>query len=238
LDEEIFIMPKIVNVLVADDHAIVRRGIKALLERQSQFKVVAEAKTGEEAIEMAKEFHPDVAVLDIRMPGVSGIEACRQIVASGEGCKVIILTAYAEDELFFSAIQAGAVGYVLKLVIGNELVYAVEHVSSGEGYVDAAMIKSLFNAVHKASDVRNASHFSVLTSQEMAVLGFVTTGMTNRQIAKQLFLGEGTVRNYVSSVLTKLAVTNRAQAAVFAIEHNIGAFVAANYVRAKAQRNV
>ncbi len=231
-------MSKIVNVLIADDHAVVLRGIKELLERQGHFKVVAEAKTGQEAIEKAKEFQPDVAVLDIRMPGVSGIEACRQIVDSGGGCRVIMLTAYAEDELFFAAIQAGALGYVLKLVSGNELVYAVEHVSSGEGFVDSAMIGTLFNGMHKTFDIRNASQFSALTSQEMAVLGFVTTGMTNRQIAQKLFLGEGTVRNYVSSVLTKLAVTNRAQAAVFAIEHNIGDFVAANYVRAKGQRNI
>jgi two-component system response regulator DevR len=219
-------MSKIVKILIADDHALVRRGVKTLLEHQGHFKVVAEAKNGEEAIQMAKETHPDVAVLDIRMPGLSGIEACRQIVSSVEGCKVIMLTAYAEDDLLFAAIQAGAAGYVLKIVGSNELIRAVEHISKGEGFLDSSMIASVFSELHHAADTQNAAAFSTLTSKELAVLALVTTGMTNRQIAAQLYLGEGTIRNYVSSVLAKLAVANRAEAAAFAVTHRISELVA------------
>lgn len=214
-------MSKTVTILIADDHAIVRRGLKTLLEREGHFKVVAEAKNGEEAIEMAHTSHADVAILDIRMPSVSGIEACRQIVASGEGCKVIILTAYAEDELLFAAIQAGAVGYILKLVGSDELIYAVEHVSSGEGFIDSTMIKSIFKEINKGRELLDAAQFSTLTTKETVILQLVTKGMTNRQIGSDLSLSEGTIRNYVSSVLTKLAVANRAEAAAFGVKHHI-----------------
>jgi DNA-binding NarL/FixJ family response regulator len=155
------------------------------------------------------------------MPGMSGIEACRQIVNSVAGCKVIMLTAYAEEELLFAAIQAGAAGYVLKIVSSNELVHAVERVSSGEGFLDSAMTATVFHELHQAGKTRDATAFSALTSQEVAVLTLVTRGMTNRQIAIQLYLGEGTIRNYVSSMLAKLAVANRAEAAAFAVKHSI-----------------
>ena len=218
-------MSKIVNILIADDHAIARRGVKVLLEGADHFKVVAEAKTGDEAIEMAHTSHPDVAILDIRMAGMSGIEACRQIVNSGEGCKVIMLTAYAEEELLFAAVEAGAVGYVLKLVGAHELVQAVEHVSRGEGYIDSSLIGSVFKVIRKTSESQHAAMFFPLTSREMRVLALVSTGMTNRQIGSKLHLGEGTIRNYVSSVLTKLAVVNRAEAAAFAVKHKLVALV-------------
>jgi two-component system, NarL family, response regulator DevR len=223
--EESFSVSKTVNILIADDHAVVRLGLKTLLERQGHFKVVAEAETGEEAIEKAQEIRPDVAVLDIRMPGLSGIEACRQIVKSVEGCKVIMLTAYAEDELLFAAIQAGAAGYVLKRVGDNELVHAVERVSRGEGMLDASLTVTAFNAVRKAAEARHTAEFAALTPQEMAVLALITKGMTNRQIATKLYLGEGTIRNYVSSVLAKLEVANRAEAAAFAVKHSIDQLV-------------
>jgi two-component system, NarL family, response regulator DevR len=219
--EESFSVSKTVTILIADDHAVVRLGLKTLLERQGHFKVVAEAETGEEAIEKAQASRPDVAVLDIRMPGVSGIEACRQIVQSVAGCKVILLTAYAEDELLFAALQAGASGYVLKLVGDNELIHAVERVSSGEGKLDLSMTATVFKQAHQAAETRQATRFSALTSQEVAVLALVTRGMTNRQIAARLYLGEGTIRNYVSRVLAKLGVANRAEAAAVAVKHSI-----------------
>lgn len=221
-------MLKTVNILVADDHAIVRTGLKVLLERQKHFRVIAEAETGKEAIEKAQISHPHIAVLDIRMPGVSGIEACRQIVNSVEGCKVIMLTAYAEDELLFAAIQAGAAGYVLKRIGDNELIHAIERISRGEGFLDPSMVIAAFNEVHKTSEAQHIAQFSALTSQEMIVLSMVTKGMTNRQIAVKLYLGEGTVRNYVSSVLSKLAVVNRAEAAAFAVKHGIDELVETN----------
>jgi two-component system, NarL family, response regulator DevR len=214
-------MSKDVRILIADDHSVVRAGLKALLERHGHFRVIAEAATGEEAVAKAKETRPDVAVLDIRMPGLSGIDACRQIVEAVEGCQVIILTSYAEDELLFAAIQAGAAGYVLKRIGDNELVQAIERVSRGEGMLDPAMTATVFAQMRKANETQNVTAFAELTSQELAILALVAQGLTNRQIAVKLFLGEGTVRNYVSSVLAKLGVSNRAEAAAYAVKHNI-----------------
>jgi two-component system, NarL family, response regulator DevR len=218
-------MSRIVRILIADDHSVVRAGLRALLERQDHFRVVAEASSGEEAIARAQEFKPDVAVLDIRMPGLSGIDACRQIVQSVDGCKVIMLTSYAEDELLFAAIQAGAAGYVLKRIGDNELVQAVERVSRGEGMLDPAMTNMVFSEMRKAQQAQHVAAFNELTPQELAVLALVAEGMTNRQIAVKLYLGEGTVRNYVSSVLAKIGVSNRAEAAAYAVKNNINELV-------------
>lgn len=218
-------MVRTTRILIADDHSIVRTGLRSLLEHQGHFKVVAEAGTGEEAIRLAKEHHPDVAVLDIRMPGVSGIEACRKIIEAVPTCKIIMLTSYAEDELLMAAIQAGAAGYVLKRIGDNELVQAVERVSRGEGMLDPAMTSSVFAEVRKASQAQHAVAFADLTPQEMAVIAHVSQGLTNRQIAVKLYLGEGTVRNYVSSILGKLGASNRAEAAAYAVRHKISEFV-------------
>lgn len=214
-------MSESIKILIGDDHAVVRTGLRTLLERHGHFKVVAEASTGEEAITKAKEYRPDVAVLDIRMPGLSGIEACRQIVAQNPGIKVIMLTSYAEDELLFAAIQAGASGYVLKRIGDNELIHAIERVSRGEGMLDSAMTAAVFSEIRKANEAQHAAAFANLTPQEMAVLALVSEGLTNRQIAVKLYLGEGTVRNYVSSVLAKIGAANRAEAAAYAVKHNI-----------------
>ncbi len=214
-------MSETVHILVADDHPVVRLGLRALLERQSNFKVVAEAGSGEEAIQKAKETKPDVSVLDIRMPGLSGIEACRQIKESLPNCKVIMLTSYAEDELLFAAIQAGASGYVLKRIGDNELAHAIERVIRGEGILDPAVTSAIFTEIRKVNEAQHAAAFASLTAQELAVLALVAEGLTNRQIAVKLYLGEGTVRNYVSSVLAKIGAANRAEAAAYAVKHNI-----------------
>jgi len=214
-----------VRILIADDHAVVRAGLRALLEQRDDFRVVAEASSGEEAIAKAQEYHPDVAVMDIRMPGLSGIEACRRVVETVPGCRVIMLTSYAEDELLLAAIDAGASGYVLKRIGGDELMRAVERVSQGEGSLDPTMTETVFARVREANKAEDASAFADLTSQELAVLALVAEGLTNRQIAVRLFLGEGTVRNYVSSVLSKINVSNRAEAAIYAVKHNINKVV-------------
>lgn len=226
-------MSKSVRILIADDHSVVRAGLRALLERHGHFRVVAEASNGEEAIARAQETQPDVAVLDIRMPGMSGIEACRRIVESVQGCRVIMLTSYAEDELLFAAIQAGAAGYVLKRIGDNDLVQAIERVSRGEGMLDPAMTAAVFAEMRKAGEAQHAAAFADLTSQELAVLALVAEGLTNRQIAVKLYLGEGTVRNYVSSVLAKIGVSNRAEAAAYAVKHNIHEIVPPTRTEAK-----
>jgi two-component system response regulator DevR len=214
-------MPAPVRILIADDHPVVRAGLRALLEYHPHLHVVAEAATGEEAIRKARDVRPDVAVMDIRMPGISGIEACRQIVSSVEGCRVIVLTTYAEDELLFSAIRAGASGYVLKRIGDYDLVNAIERVSRGENILDPAMTATVFLEMRKVDDSQRAAAFSELTPQELAVLSLVVEGLTNRQIGVKLYLGEGTVRNYVSSVLAKIGVSNRAEAAAYAVKHNL-----------------
>ncbi len=218
-------MQRVTRILIADDHSVVRAGLKALLERHGGFRVVAEATTGEEAVKLAQEHQPDVAVLDIRMPGISGIEACRRIKQTVRSCYVIMLTSYAEDELLMAAIQAGASGYVLKRIGDNDLVQAIERVSRGEGMLDPAMTASVFNEVRKANQAQHATAFADLTPQELVVLAKVAEGLTNRQIAVKLFLGEGTVRNYVSSVLQKIGAANRAEAAAYAVKHSINEFV-------------
>lgn len=214
-----------VRILIADDHSVVRAGLRALLEQRDNFRVVAEASTGEEAVQRAQEYRPDVAVLDIRMPGLSGIEACRRIVDTVQGCRVVMLTSYAEDELLLAAIDAGASGYVLKRIGSDELIHAVERVSMGEGMLDPSMTATVFERVREANKAEDASAFADLTQQELAVLALVAEGLTNRQIAVKLFLGEGTVRNYVSSVLSKINVSNRAEAAIYAVKHNIAKIV-------------
>jgi two-component system, NarL family, response regulator DevR len=210
-----------VKILIADDHSVVRAGLRALLERHGDFRVVGEASTGEEAVQRATELRPDVAVMDIRMPGISGIEACRLIVQKVPTCRVVILTSYAEDELLFAAIRAGASGYVLKRIGDNDLVLAVERVSRGESMLDPAVTSTVFAEVRKISQQQQIAAFADLTQQELAVLAHVAHGLTNRQIAVKLYLGEGTVRNYVSSVLAKIGVANRAEAAAYAVKHNI-----------------
>jgi two-component system, NarL family, response regulator DevR len=214
-----------VKILIADDHSVVRAGLRALIEHHDGFRVIAEASTGEEAIQKAQDYRPDIAVLDIRMPGISGIEACRQITTTVDSCRVIMLTTYAEDELLFAAIRAGASGYVLKRISDNELIHAIERVSQSESILDPALTATVFAEMRKADQSQRAAAFHDLTPQELAVLSLVAHGLTNRQIAVKMYLGEGTVRNYVSSVLAKIGVSNRAEAAAYAVKHNIDELV-------------
>ena len=209
------------RILLVDDHEVVRLGLKALLERHPNFNVVAEASTAREAIEHVKTYSPDVVVMDIRLPGGSGIEACQEITTNHPDTRVIMLTSYAEDEMLFSAIRAGASGYVLKQIGAEDLVRAIEAVSRGEALLDPAVTQRVFQEVRKAAREEESSAFSALTQQEKHVLNLVSEGRTNREIAKALYLGEGTVRNYVSSILSKLGVSNRAEAAAYSVEHNL-----------------
>jgi two-component system response regulator DevR len=209
------------RILLVDDHEVVREGLKAILNGHPNFEVVAEAATARDAVEKTRTHKPDVVVMDIRLKGGSGIEACQEITSQFPSAKVIMLTSYAEDEMLFSAIRAGAAGYVLKLIGGDDLVRAIEAVGRGEALLDPAVTQRVFQEVRKAAREEEASAFADLTQQEMHVLQLVSEGRTNRQIAEMLYLGEGTVRNYVSSILSKLNVRNRAEAAAYAVEHNL-----------------
>jgi len=172
-------------------------------------------------LKFVEQYSPDVVVMDIRLPGGSGIDACEKITENHPDTQVIMLTSYAEDEMLFSAIRAGAAGYVLKQIGGDDLVRALEAVSRGEALLDPAVTQRIFQEVRRAAKEEEASAFADLTQQEKHVLILVSEGKTNREIAKELFLGEGTVRNYVSSILSKLNVSNRAEAAAYAVEHNL-----------------
>mgnify|MGYP000085466432 FL=1 len=213
------------RIVLVDDHEVVRLGLKALLDRHPNFEVVGEAASAREAIELVGSLQPAVVVMDIRLPGTSGIEACEEIVQRFPDTKVLMLTSYAEDEMLFSAIRAGASGYVLKQIGGEELVRALEAVGRGEALLDPAVTQRVFQEVRKAVKEEEASAFSHLSQQEKHVLLLVSEGKTNREIAKALFLGEGTVRNYVSSILSKLGVNNRAEAAAYAVEHNLREYI-------------
>jgi DNA-binding NarL/FixJ family response regulator len=209
------------RILIVDDHEVVRLGLRALLDRHPDFEVVAEAGNGKEALEKATAYQPDVVVLDIRLPGTSGVEVCQEITEQLPHTKVIMLTSYAEDEMLFAAIRAGAAGYVLKQIGGDDLVRAIEAVGRGEALLDPSLTQRVFDQVRKAQRDEEASAFAELTNQEMQVLRLVSEGRTNREIAEALYLGEGTVRNYVSNILGKLGVANRAEAAAYAVQHNL-----------------
>jgi DNA-binding NarL/FixJ family response regulator len=209
------------RILLVDDHEVVRLGLKSLLDHHPQFEVVGEAGTAREAVEQVIRLRPEVVVMDIRLPGSSGIEACQEITTQFPETRVIMLTSYAEDEMLFSAIRAGASGYVLKQIGGEDLIRALEAVGRGEALIDTSLTQKVFEKVRQADEKEKASAFVTLSQQEKHVLLLVSEGKTNREIAKSLFLGEGTVRNYVSSILNKLEVSNRAEAAAYAVQHSL-----------------
>jgi len=213
------------RILVVDDHEVVRLGLRTLLSNQPDFLVVDEAESAEEALVKAVAHRPDVVVMDIRMPGKNGIEACREIKSQLPDVAIIMLTSYAEDEMLFDAISAGAAGYVLKQGRGEDLVNAVRRVAEGDALLDPAVTQRVLARVRQATRQEQAAAFRDLTEQELRVLGLVSRGRTNKLIAKELFLGEGTVRNYVSSILSKLELTNRAEAAAYAVRHHLNKFL-------------
>ena len=209
------------KILIVDDHEVVRLGLKSLLDQYPQYEVVSEASNADEAIQKVNELVPDIVLMDIRLPGKSGIEACEEITANHPDIKVIMLTSYAEDEMLFSSIKSGASGYVLKQINSEGLIQSLEAVARGEASLDPAVTQRVFQEVRRAVKGEEAASFSNLSQQEKMVLKLVSEGNTNKKIALALFLGEGTVRNYVSSILSKLEVSNRAEAAAYAVEHNL-----------------
>jgi DNA-binding NarL/FixJ family response regulator len=209
------------RIIIVDDHEIVRLGLRSLLDQYPQYEVVAEASNAKESISMVDSFEPDIVLMDIRLPGRSGIEACEEIKEKHPEVRVIMLTSYAEDEMLFSAIKAGASGYVLKQIDSEGLVKSLDAVARGEASLDPAVTQRVFQEVRRAVKEEEAASFSDLSQQEKMVLKLVSEGKTNREIAQSLYLGEGTVRNYVSSILSKLGVSNRAEAAAYAVEHNL-----------------
>jgi DNA-binding NarL/FixJ family response regulator len=209
------------RIMLVDDHEVVRLGLKALLSRHPRFEVVAEAGTADEALARARVQKPDVVVMDVRLPGRSGIDATRDIVGELPDTRIIILTSYADDDLLMDAVAAGATGYVLKQIGSDDLVKALESVARGDALLDPAMMNKAFARLREAARKDRGEAFKMLTEQEVKITTLVARGRTNREIAGELFLSEKTVRNYVSSILGKLGLSHRSQAAAYAVEHGL-----------------
>jgi len=201
-------------VFLLDDHEVVRRGLRELFEAEEDLSVVGEAATAEEAISRVPATRPDVAVLDVRLPDGDGVEVCRDLRSAMPELKCLMLTSFADDEALFSAILAGASGYVLKQVKGSDLVSAVRRVAAGGSLLDPALTRQVMDRLRgeKVEDERLAR----LTGQERNILELIADGKRNRQIADELFLAEKTVKNYVSNLLSKMGFARRTEAAVYA----------------------
>jgi DNA-binding NarL/FixJ family response regulator len=203
-----------IRVFLLDDHEVVRQGLRALLESGGDIVVVGESGLAQEAAARIPALRPDVAVLDARLPDGSGIEVCRTVRAVDPAIKALILTSYDDDEALFAAIMAGAAGYVLKEITGQDLVGAVHQVAAGNSLIDPALTARVLERVRNGPGT--APELAGLTEQELKLLALIAEGLTNRQIGERMFLAEKTVKNYVSSILAKLGLERRTQAAVLA----------------------
>ena len=210
------------TLLVVDDHEVVRQGLASMLDRRPGFQVVADAGTVAESIEMARRFQPDLVIMDVRLPDGSGIEACREIRAELPDTRVVMLTSYPDEEAVLSAIIAGASGYLLKQVRGRDLVTAIESVGRGDSLLDPAVTEKVLQRVRAAASGGASDILAELTPQERKILLLVAEGKTNKEIASEIFLSDKTVKNYVSSILSKLNLQRRTQAAAFVAKHHLG----------------
>jgi two-component system, NarL family, response regulator DevR len=203
-----------IRVLICDDHELVRLGIRRLLETEADLDVVADVADATSALVAVADLAPEVVVLDVRMPGISGVEACREIRSRFPATRVLMLTSFADDDALFASIMAGASGYVLKQIRGGDLVNGVREVAAGNSLLDPSVTERVLARLRGetlvAEDVIND-----LTSQERKILSLVADGLTNRQIASRVFLAEKTVKNYVSHILAKLGVARRTEVAAF-----------------------
>jgi two-component system, NarL family, response regulator DevR len=203
------------TLLVVDDHEVVRQGLVALLGRRPEFQVVAEAGTAAEAVSAARKFRPALVIMDVRLPDGSGIEACREIRAELPETRVVMLTSYPDEDAVLSAIVAGASGYLLKQVRARDLVAALEAVGRGESLLDPAVTGRVLERVRRIATSDQPDELAQLTDQERKILLLVAEGKTNKEIAADVFLSDKTVKNYVSSILAKLNLERRAQAAAY-----------------------
>ncbi|MFI5199440.1 MAG: response regulator [Candidatus Limnocylindrales bacterium] len=203
------------DLLIVDDHEVVRQGLVALLGRRPEFNVVAEAGTVAEAIDAAHRFRPDLVIMDVRLPDGSGVEACREIRAELPDTRVVMLTSYPDEDAVLSAIIAGASGYLLKQVRARDLVAALVAVGRGESLLDPAVTGRVLERVRRIATADQPDELAQLTSQEQKILLLVAEGKTNKEIAAEVFLSDKTVKNYVSSILGKLNLERRAQAAAY-----------------------
>ena len=206
------------TILLVDDHDIVRQGLNALLSRYDDMVVIGEAGTANEAIEQAVRLHPDIVILDIRLPDGSGIEVCREILSQNSEIRILILTSYSDEEALFGSIMSGASGYLLKEIKSGELIESIRKVGSGYSLLDPIVTKRVLN---KFRENGSEDKWTKLSNQEQAILELISDGMTNRQISHVMSLSEKTIKNYVSSILNKLELSRRTQAATYLVKRRI-----------------
>ncbi|MFF9690667.1 response regulator [Streptomyces sp. NPDC014623] len=204
-----------ITVFLLDDHEVVRRGVHELLAAEEDIEVVGEAGTATDALARIPAARPDVAVLDVRLPDGSGVEVCREVRSRDEDVKCLMLTSYADDEALFDAIMAGASGYVLKAIRGDELLSAVRDVAAGKSLLDPAATARVLERLREGKESKGDDRLAGLTEQERRILDLIGEGLTNRVIGERLHLAEKTIKNYVSSLLSKLGMERRSQAAAY-----------------------
>ena len=210
-------MSEQIKILLVDDHEVVRMGLRTLLERRDNIAVVGEAGTVEEAVAAAERTEPDVIVMDIRLPDGNGVDACREIRGQRSETKVIMLTSYADDEAIYGSIMAGASGYLLKQTRGQDLTSAIERVAAGESLLDPGITEKVLKRMRELAE-GESDDLAALTPQERKIIGLIAEGKTNKEIAGDVFLSDKTVKNYVSSILSKLNLHRRSEAAAFIAE--------------------
>lgn len=211
-------MSEPITVMLVDDHEVVRQGLRVLVEATGEMRVVAEAGTVAEAVLRARSYKPDVIVMDVRLPDGSGVDACRDIRAERPDSRVLMLTSFADDKALFDAIMAGAAGYLLKQVRGTDLLDALRRVAAGESLLDPAVTAQVLERIRNPQ-AGDDPRLARLTPTERRILDMIAGGSTNREIGDQLGLAEKTIKNYVSTILSKLHVARRAEAAAYLVEH-------------------
>lgn len=207
------------RIFLVDDHEVVRAGLRALLEKREGLTIVGEAAGVAEAVDKALASRPDVVLMDVRLEDGSGIEACRKIMDAGLGIRVLMLTSFSDDEAVISSILAGASGYLLKQIDAESVYQAIDAVSRGELLLDPDLTRTVLERIRAASEKPPEKGMDALTKRELEVLELIARGMTNKEIATELYLSDKTVRNYVSSILDKLDISHRTQAAIYFIEN-------------------
>jgi len=211
-----------IRVLIADDHALFRQGVLRLLDTASDIQVVGEAASGTEALRLVEDLAPDIVLLDVSMPGPSGVEVARVVKTTSPRTRVIIVTVFTNEEFLFEAIKAGAMGYLLKDSSPEELIRAVRVVAQGEGLIAPAMAGKIFKEFARAADTREAAPLvTPLTQREVEILQHVAAGLANKEIASRLGISERTVKNHLSNIMEKLQVNSRTQAAVYALKSGL-----------------
>ncbi len=211
-----------INVLIADDHSMFRQGLKQILELEEDIRVIGQACNGDEAIRLARKEKPDVILMDINMPGTNGLQAIKTIREENEFSKIIVLTIHDDREYLFKALQMGAQGYVLKDAESQVLVNAIRSIYNGDSYIQPNMTKELVREFYRVTRYEKPKdETSNLTAREIEVLELIAEGMLNKEIARTLYISEKTVKNHVSNIFRKLNVSDRTQAAIYAIKHNI-----------------